>query len=74
MNLYPFYEVAAEAKRAMDKGATIHQQFNCARCGVKQTVDTPNTFHKLGNCEECGHTTNIEKDGCNFMVIFGVKL
>jgi transcription elongation factor Elf1 len=73
MNLYPFYEVADEAHRAVKNGATVHQQFNCSHCGTKQTVETPNVFHKLGLCEECGHTTNIEQDGCNFMCILAVK-
>jgi len=33
MKLYPFYEVAAAAYDAMQQGATIFQQFNCAHCG-----------------------------------------
>lgn len=73
MKLFPFYEVAAEAHAAMQNGATIFQQFNCAKCGTKQTLDTPNVFHKLGTCEECKHTTDIEKDGCNFMCILSAK-
>jgi hypothetical protein len=55
----------------MEKGGTIYQQFNCAQCGVKQTIDHANSFHKLGICEQCGHTTDIEHDGCNYMVILG---
>jgi hypothetical protein len=74
MNLYPFYEVAEEAQNAIKSGATIHQQFNCAHCGTKQTIETPNTFHKSGICEECDAVTDIEKDGCNFMFTVGIKL
>jgi len=70
MKLHPFNEVAAEAHRAIKGGATIHQQFNCAKCGTKQTMETPDHFYKLGICQECGHTTDIEKDGCNFLAHF----
>jgi len=73
MKLYPFYEVADEAMNAIKQAATIHQQFNCAKCGIKQTIETPNTFHKSGICEQCASITNIEQDGCNFMCILGVK-
>lgn len=72
MNLYPFYEVAKEAEEKMQEGWTIYQQFNCAKCGRKQTIETPDVFHKLGTCEECQHTTNIEQDGCNYMATIGI--
>jgi hypothetical protein len=74
MKLYPFYEVAAAAHDAIQQGATIFQQFNCAHCGMKQTLETPNTFHKKGICEECDSLTDIEQDGCNFMWMGEVKL
>jgi hypothetical protein len=74
MKLYPFYEVAENAESKMQLGGTIYQQFLCAGCGTKQTIETPNVFHKLGICEECGHTTNIEQDGCNFMLTFDIQL
>lgn len=73
MKLHPFYEVAAEAHEHAKAGADIYQQFNCAKCGTKQTMEDANVFHKLGICEECGHETNIEADGCNYMMTFGVK-
>jgi hypothetical protein len=74
MKLHDFYEVAAAAEHSMQAGATVYQQFNCAKCGIKQTMDTPNVFHKLGKCEECGHITDIEKDGCNYLCMYGVQL
>jgi hypothetical protein len=74
MKLFPFYEVAEGAEKAMQNGATIYQQFNCAGCGRKQTIDTPNVFHKRGICEECKHETDIEQDGCNYMCTFGISL
>ena len=73
MILHPFYEVAAAVEEHIEAGANVYQQFNCAGCGAKQTIDEANVFHKLGKCEECGHITNIEHDGCNYMLTFGVK-
>lgn len=69
MNLHPFYEVAKTAGEAVARGDTVHQQFKCAGCGIKQTMEKPDAFFTKGTCEECGHVTDIEKDGCNFMVI-----
>jgi predicted RNA-binding Zn-ribbon protein involved in translation (DUF1610 family) len=73
MKLYPFWEVAKEAHEKAMAGASVFQQFNCAKCGTKQTIDEANRFHKTGQCEECGHITDIEKDGCNYMLILGVR-
>ncbi len=69
MKIYPFYEVASSAETVTTMGAIVHQQFLCAGCGVKQTMAEPNKFYMTGTCEECGHTTDIEKDGCNYMVV-----
>jgi hypothetical protein len=73
MKLHPFRECAENAKEMMAKGATVHQQFNCASCGAKQTMDVPNVFYTSGRCEECSRITNIEKDGCNFLVHFNLR-
>ena len=72
MRLHPWNDCLVQAKEYMDKGFRVFQQFNCARCGAKQTMDEANTFYKLGTCEGCGHTTNIEKNGMNYMVTIGV--
>jgi len=63
----PFKEVVANAKRKIDDGWTIYQQFNCAHCGAKQTMDNPNVFFTSGRCEECQGVTDIRSNGCNFM-------
>ena len=68
MKLHPFEEVCREAKKWADGGHNAYQQFNCAKCGAKQTMDVANHFYRLGTCEECGHTTNIEANGCNYML------
>ena len=72
MKLHNFDECAAAAfELRTKKGATIHQQWNCAHWGAKQTMETPNKFFTHGVCEECGKGTNIKQDGCNYMIIYG---
>lgn len=73
MKLYPFDEVAENTRSKMKGGATIHQQFNCCKCGVKQTIEEKNKFFTSGKCQECGHVTDIKKNGCNFMMIYEVS-
>jgi hypothetical protein len=70
MKLHPFDEVAKNAKARMADGWTIYQQFNCAKCGTKQTMPDANKFYSQGICEECKHVTDIRRDGCNFMATF----
>ena len=71
MKLYPFGDCVEAALARIVAGHTIYQQFNCAHCRVKQTMGIPNRFFMRGKCEECGYETDIECDGCNYMVIFG---
>ena len=71
MKLSPILEVAANAEQRMNQGWTVYQQWNCAHCGVKQTMPDENVFYTAGKCEECGGTTDIAKDGCNFMATKG---
>lgn len=68
MKLHPFEECLKQAYKLAQAGHRVYQQFNCAKCGAKQTMDTPNAFFEQGGCEECGHITDIKKDGCNYML------
>lgn len=70
MKVYPFDEVAINALKKMTEGWTIFQQFNCAKCGTKQTIEVPNQFFTKGECEECKHVSDLVKDGCNFAAIW----
>lgn len=69
MNLHPFKDVIATAIERMKAGNKIHLQFNCAKCGEKQTFDEENFLSEKGKCEECGHITSLKDDGCNLLVI-----
>ena len=73
MNLHPFDDVIANARERMLLGWTVHLQFNCANCGVKQTFAEENYLSESGRCEECGQITNLRTDGCNLMVMSGGK-
>lgn len=68
MKLYPWQEILDACDELAGQGVDCFQQFNCEKCGAKQTIDTPNSFHRSGICEECNHETNIEKNGMNYMI------
>jgi hypothetical protein len=68
LKLYPWDECVDQVQFYLAMGALVHQQFNCAKCGTKQTMGTPNVFFELGTCEECKHVTDIRKDGCNYLL------
>lgn len=71
MNLHPFYECATKAQIHIMHGGEIYQQWLCEHCGVKQTMPDANKFYTKGECEECKKITDIEKNGCNYMLIKG---
>lgn len=70
MKVYPFDEVAINALKKMGEGWEVFQQFNCAKCGIKQTIEEPNKFFTKGKCEECQHISDLVKDGCNFAAVW----
>jgi hypothetical protein len=72
MNLRPFTEVLRDAEKYAAAGATVHQRFACEACGNDTLgIEEPNTFYTHGACDKCGHTTDLEKTGCNFLVVLG---
>jgi hypothetical protein len=73
MKLYPFDTIIATARERMMAGMKIHLQFNCAKCGMKQTFEQEDYLSERGQCEECGHITSLKDDGCNLMVISSRK-
>lgn len=68
-NDYPIEECVKTADRLIAKGAKVFQKWTCAHCGARETMNEPNVFFKSGKCEDCGKLTNIEKRGCNYLVI-----
>jgi len=66
---YPFAEIAEAAERLADEGHRVYQKFSCAQCGQRLTMDVPNVMYKTGACDKCGHITNIEAQGCNYLLI-----
>jgi hypothetical protein len=72
MSDHPFYEVAAAVEEYIAGGATIYQKFTCAGCGNRLTMDVPNVLYKTGSCDRCDAITDIEEQGCNYMLIAAV--
>lgn len=67
---YPFYEMVAKAAAVIESGGTVYQKFTCEKCHNRLAMDDANMFHKTGHCDKCGHITNLEVNGCGFMVFF----
>ena len=68
----PFKEAVDKALDMINRGCHVYQKFTCVNCGERQTIDTPNKFYKLGICEECKYQTDIEAQGCGFMLVTGM--
>jgi hypothetical protein len=68
---FPFKEIETAVKDRIREGYIVHQKFTCDGCGSRQTISKSNVLYKLGKCEECGHVTDIEKRGCNYLLITG---
>lgn len=67
---HPFDIVTADAERLInEKGATVWQKWSCVHCGSRQTMEIPNKFFTSGQCEECGESTDIKKNGCNYILM-----
>lgn len=65
---FPFDEVTKKAEEIISRGHDVYQKFTCAGCGQRLGMETPNHFYKTGTCDNCSTVTDIEKQGCNFMV------
>lgn len=72
-NDYPISEIL-EAINNLPPNSSFYQKFTCSSCGVRNTMEQPNTLYAKGICEDCGKETNIEKQGCNYMLILGDQL
>lgn len=66
---FPLDEIAQAVQEHIDNGCLIFQKFTCAGCGQRLVIDIPNRLYTSGNCDKCGHVTDIQKQGCNYMLI-----
>ena len=66
---YPLQECADTAQKLIKDGATVLQKFTCQHCKTRQTIPDPNVFYTKGKCEECSQITDIEKHGCNYLLM-----
>ena len=68
MSDHPFKEVVAKAQVLISEGFYLYQKFTCSNCQNRLTIGKPNTFYKSGQCDKCGHITDIEAQGCNYIL------
>jgi len=68
---YPFYLVTQKAEEIIQTGAAVFQKFTCGGCGNRLTMEVPNVFYKEGTCDKCDFVTNIELQGCNYLIVIG---
>ena len=68
MSDIPFKDACAQAMDLMAKGMDVYQKFTCAGCGNRLTMEKPNIFFKQGTCDNCAATTDIEAQGCGYLV------
>lgn len=68
---HPLDECIKDAAKLIGQGAKVYQKFTCSGCGTRLTIDKPNVFYATGTCDNCDAITDIVKQGCNYMVLFG---
>jgi hypothetical protein len=70
MKLVPFEQAVEGAIEWIAQGATVHQRFACEACGNDTLgIEKPNVFYTSGSCDLCGHVTDLQKTGCNYLVM-----
>jgi len=66
---FPFDEIAKAVEDHAKQGALCFQKWSCAHCKARQTMSLPNVLYRQGKCEECGKITQIDEQGCNYMLM-----
>lgn len=67
---YTIRECAEAVEPLIKSGkVTVYQKWTCEKCWSRQTMSEANKFFTSGTCENCGHVTDIERDGCNYLLI-----
>jgi len=67
-NDYPWEEIIPAVIELVKEGHDVYQKWTCEHCGSRQSMDEANKFYTEGMCEECKKITNIQKNGCNYML------
>jgi hypothetical protein len=66
---FPFAEVVEAGQRLAEEGKLVHQKYTCDQCHTRLTIEVANAFYREAACDKCGFVTNIEKKGCNYLLI-----
>jgi len=65
---HPFKVIVEVVRIHALRGRLCYQKFSCSKCGQRLTMETPNVLYKTASCDQCQTVTDIEKQGCNFML------
>lgn len=65
---HPFQVIAEAVKLHASKGRLCFQKFTCSKCGQRLTIQEPNVLYKTASCDQCKAITNIEEQGCNYLL------
>jgi len=65
---HPFQVILEAVAKHSSQGRLCYQKYTCAGCGQRLMIEKPNVFYKTAKCEECSHLTDIEKQGCNYLL------
>lgn len=66
---HPLTEIEPAVRHHASLGRKCYQKFTCANCGQRLTMEEPNVLYTTGHCDKCGHITDIEKAGCNYLLV-----
>lgn len=67
----PFLEVETVARKIVDDGGVLYQQWTCGGCRERVTGNIKNFLAVSGHCEKCNHTTDLLETGCGFVAFVG---
>ena len=70
-NDYPFDQITKSVMDQLQENPRLRffQKFTCEKCGNRLMMSEPNKFYRAGDCDKCHHVTDIEKRGCNYMML-----
>lgn len=66
---HPWQEILASMAEHARQGHDTYQKYTCSGCGARLGMEEPNFIYTHGSCNECPAITDIEKQGCNFMLM-----
>lgn len=66
---FPLTVIGASCEKIIANGGFILQKWTCEACGERVTAQNINALCHHGHCQHCNHVTDLDKRGCNFMLL-----